>query len=239
MPKLLSAIRYSNEDADLSPLWRTFQILRGELERFVVLNFVWALQFAPGVITFAFQEWPLLFRIILFVYSAITVIPATLTVYGLAKHSSEGETIGLELARDILKKLILPSFYTFAPLVTTIIFFVWILFVLPANLVMIAVLLRVILLGFLASATYWGPLFTEKMSEEKLQPSALALATQSFKLMLRHPLTTLASALVSLFALALATVSIGGLFLVAMVFLALYQVQSFNALQSGKETAHE
>ena len=80
------------------PIWGPFAVIRDNVESLVVLNLGWSLQLLPGVLALAFPQLPPWLRIVMGLYSATAVIPATGVLYALTLAATRGEQVSRELA---------------------------------------------------------------------------------------------------------------------------------------------
>lgn len=219
--------RVSSEDP--GPTWIALRILSEQVERLVAANLFWSLQLLPALMGLAFSGWPLVLRTALVGYSAVAVVPATLVSYALGRHACDGEEVSLEAAGGALRALTVPSFRSLAPLCLLLGLLVWTFVSVPLP-VTLDVTLRLLALLLSVTAIYWGPLLVDAP-----QLTPLALLRRSSALFWAYPGRTLQTAAASLAALVVAAVSVGGLFLVALVLLALFQTQAYLSIEGRRE----
>jgi hypothetical protein len=133
------------------------------------------------------------------------------------------ETLQPDVIKEDFRELALPSFLSLSPLLGTLALFFW-LEVLTSvmHILLLDVLLRFIILALLVCSLYWGPLFIEYPER-----SALFLLRQSVLLAWRYPMPTLQTGIVVVLAMVLGVVSIGGLFLIVPVVVALLQTRRY------------
>jgi hypothetical protein len=213
-------------DEERGPIWAAFATLRDQLERFVLLNLAWSIQIVPALAAVMLPEWPGVVRLVLFLYSGIALAIATGLLYGLVWAAVEREPLSLELAQDELRRLALPGMRSLAPLYGLIglallaatwsstgqtdtgasLYFV------------IEVVARLLLLVLLLCSMYWGPLFAHNP-----HTPAWAIARMSLRLIWQSPGRSLLLFGVVLVAGLIGAVSIGGVFLIVPVVIALLQ----------------
>jgi uncharacterized membrane protein YesL len=194
------------------------------VERLVALNLLWSLQLLPGIMGLAFAGWPLPVRTLLAGYSLLAIMPATLAVYALARRACEGDEVTFEAAVDALYACAVPSMRALAPLLAGLGLLVWATVTVGAvaGLLLLDVFLRVTFLFGVVLSLYWGPLLVE---QPQLSPAALL--RRSYGLFLKHPVTTLRSGAAVLLTAAVGAVSVGGLFLIVFVLIALLQTHLY------------
>jgi hypothetical protein len=202
------------------PLLATLNSLRDQPERLIAANLAWSAQLLPGIMALAFAEWPGWLRLALGAYSAIVLVPATGVLYAVAARAAAHEQLTMETVLDLLRGLALPSLRAFAPLFAGCGLLVWLTIVVSAvDLFALDVLLRLILLCVAFCAIYWGPLFAADPTQ-----TAQALASQSFRFAWHVPVPTFMTAGALLVTLIVGAISVGGLFLIVPITVALLQV---------------
>lgn len=207
------------DDDDRGPVWEAFAALADQVERLVAVNVAWASQLLPGVLALGFPEWPAWLRVGLGLYSATALVPATGTLFGLAEYARRRDHLSVELARQLFRQLAMPSFRVLAPLYGTLGVLVWATLLASwGGPVIVGALLVFALLLALVCATYWGPLLAARPDAP-----ATALARRSVELAWRDPGATLGTGAVTALALVIGVVSVGGLFLIVPVVIALLQ----------------
>src|SRR5690606_12044222 len=147
------------------PLWGAFATLRDQVERLVALNVAWSAQLLPALVALGFPELPLWLRAALLLYSLTALAPATGLLYALALRAARGEHLGLDLARQTLAEIALPSLRTLAPLFGTLGALAAAALALGqagGALVALDVLARLLLLLLLFCSAYWGPLVADQ-----------------------------------------------------------------------------
>jgi hypothetical protein len=220
-------------DEERGPIWAAFATLRDQLERFVVLNLAWSIQIVPALAAVMLPEWPGGVRVVLFLYSGVALAVGTGLLYGLVWAAVEREPLSLGLAQDELRRLALPGMRSLAPLYGLIglallaatwssaeqtdtgasLYFV------------IEVVARLLLLVLLLCSMYWGPLFAHSP-----HTPAWAIARMSLRLIWQSPGRSLLLFGVVLVAGLIGAVSIGGVFLIVPVVIALLQTHMMRAL---------
>jgi hypothetical protein len=125
------------------------------------------------------------------------------------------------MVKEDLCALAIPSLIALSPLLGTLALFFWLaVLVSGMHLLLLDVLLRFGVLALLVCSLYWGPLFVEYPGR-----SSLFLFRQSVLLVWRYPGPTLLTGMIVLFAMVLGVVSIGGLFLIVPVVVAVLQTR--------------
>ncbi|MEP7293584.1 MAG: hypothetical protein ABI835_17490 [Chloroflexota bacterium] len=214
------------EEVDRGPLWSAFATFGGQLERMIALNVLWALQLAPAVLAMLLINAPDLIRLLLILYTAAAIPPATMILYALLRRATEGDPVDFGLIRELLGQLLVPSYRAFAPLLGFLGFVLWSINTAnEANLFLVSVLLQLAFLLLLTSAHYWGALLVEHPDW-----SAPAVIGRSFRLVWRSPGRSLLVSGVVLLAMVLGAISVGGLVLAVPVIIVLLQTQMFLAL---------
>jgi hypothetical protein len=209
-------------DEPRGAIWRPFSVIRDSVEQFVALNLAWAVQLLPGLLALAFPGWPLGVRVGLGLYSATAIVPATGVLYALALAASRGEPINRELALDALRELALPSLRILTPLYGGFGVLIWLAFLIGPGVPPVATLATLLGLLWYLCATYWGPILASQADA-----SVVVVARRSIELAWRYPAETLVTALVTAVALLVGLISIGGLFLIVPVVIALMHTHRY------------
>ena len=209
-------------DEPRGAIWQPFSLIRDNVEQLVVLNLAWSLQLVPGLLALAFPQWPLELRVGLGLYSATAVIPATGVLYAMALAASHGEPLNRDLALDSLRQLLMPSFRVLTPLYGAFGILIWLALLVGPGAPFVSTLATLAGLLWYLCATYWGPLLVSHPSI-----SVVRVASRSIALAWRYPAETLVTALVSAAALLVGLISIGGLFLIVPVVVALLHTQRY------------
>jgi len=215
-------------NVERGPVWAAFATLFGQLERFIVLNIAWAGQSIPLILALMFPDWPLWIRIPLMLYSGLALAALAGVVYGLVSAAVDGETLNIDLARDYFAKLALPGILTLAPLYGLFGLLISLATWTGSNpsLFILDVLIRFIFLIALVCSMYWGPLLAESPSE-----SFIGIARRSLTLVWREPGRTLVVMGVVGVTLVIGAISIGGVFLVVPVVVALLQTHMYVVIR--------
>lgn len=214
-------------DEQRGPLLNALATLRDQVERLVALNIAWSVQLLPAVIALGFgQNWLRVFQVVPVVYSAIAIVPASGVVFALVARAAQGEHVGLESTRDAVHALALPSIRALAPIYSTLAFVAWGAFQTGEQATLFAVMPRLLLLAGLFCATYIGPLLVE---QPQLGP--FALFRRSAQLAIDHPVLTLLAWGTALLAMIIGAISVGGLFLIMAVLVALIQTHTYHAIR--------
>ncbi len=213
------------------PIWASFAVIRDNVERLVLVNLGWSIQLVPGVLALAFPELPSWLRIAMGLYSATVLVPATGVLYALSVAASHGEHVSLELAQSYFRELARPSFRGLAPLYGVFGVLIWLGIFSQSTIPSLTTLATLIALLWYLCAIYWGPLFVQHPDL-----SLFALALRSASLVWRHPAESLATGFISAVALVIGLVSIGGLFLIVPVLIALLHSERYLDL-AGQDVA--
>jgi hypothetical protein len=204
------------------PIWGPFAVVRDNVELLLVLNLGWSLQLLPGVLALAFPQLPLWFRLIMGIYSATALIPATGVLYALTLAAARGEHLSMELATLSWRELALPSFRTLTPLYGVFGVLIWLAIIVGPAMPIITTLATLAGLLWYLCATYWGPTLAAHPDSD-----AASVVRGSILLVWRYPAETLVTALVAAVALVVGMVSIGGLVLIVPVVIALLHTQRY------------
>lgn len=223
-------------DEQRGPIWAAFVTLRDQLERLIVLNLLWSIQLIPGIIAFAFVELPTWLRVPLLLYTGLIVAPITAVLYGLIRAAVQGEPLSRDALIDEWRRVARSGVRVLGPLFGTLGFLWWLATSIAALggpfLVFDVALRLLLLLGFVA-AQYWGPLIAERPDR-----SASVLLRESTHLAWQFPGRTLQLVAAVLIALIIGAISIGGLFLIVPVVVALLQSHMYTTLQQLRLRNH-
>jgi hypothetical protein len=186
----------------------------------------------PGILALGFPQLPFWLRIAMVLYSATVAIPATGVLFALVQAASLGEHLSLELAIQQARRLALPSFRILTPLYGVFGVLIWLAVLLGTALPAVTTLATLAALLWYLCAVYWGPLLVR-------YPAAGApfVAGRAVKLVSRYPAETLATGLVAAVALIIGLISIGGLFLIVPVVVALLHAQRYLDVMSREAAA--
>ena len=220
-------------DESRGPIWGPFAVIRNNVELLLVLNLGWSMQLLPGVLALAFPQLPLWPRLIMGIYSATALIPATGVLYALTFAAARGEQVSLELAMVALRDLALPSFRTLSPLYGVFGVLIWLAIIVGPAMPVLTTLTTLAGLLWYLCATYWGPILV-------VHPDAdvAAVVRGSILLLWRYPAETFVTGLVAALALVVGMVSIGGLVLIVPVVIALLHTQRYLNLVARQGAAH-
>ncbi len=208
------------------PIWGAFALVKDNLERLIVANIGWSLQLLPAIVAYGFVMLPPAVRILFVLYSFIVLVPATGVLFRLMARVCQSEMLRLDMLKEDLREVALPSFISLSPLLGTLALFFWLaLFTSALHILLLDVLLRFFILALLVCSVYWGPLFAQYPGR-----SSLFLLRQSALLAWRYPVPTLQTGIVVVLAMVLGVVSIGGLFLIVPVVVALLQTRRCHEL---------
>jgi len=205
------------------PFFSTFALLFDQIERMIALNIAWSIQLIPAILAFAFPSFPIWGRALLLAYTAIAIFPATGLLYKMVASACDGDLMNFEAGKEFLRGGFLPSLLTLLPLYSI---FGWL--VLLAILTsgkqwfIVNVAIQVLFLLTAVCSIYWGPLFVEKPNR------ILDILKTSVRIVWGSPSTTSVTGFSVLLAIALGLVSVGGLFLIVPVFVALLETQVFR-----------
>jgi hypothetical protein len=219
-------------DERRGPIWASFATIASQVERLVAANIGWALQLVPGLLALAFPQLPGWLRIVLGLYSATALPPATAVLFGIAAEACRGQHLDLGLAGELLRAYALRSARTLAPLYGTFGILIWAAVLSDArDIAPLVVVLTLVILLWSVCATFWGPLFVARP-----ELSMAGMARESIRLTRRRPEGALATwAMVGL-AWIVGAVSIGGLVLIVPMFVATLQTHRYRDV-AGTDTA--
>lgn len=218
----------ANPEAERHPIWRSFALVRDQLERMVALNIAWAMQGVPLLVSWAFPQIPAELKILLALYSAFALVPATATLFAALNQTSDGIPLDVPLIGACLKEQFRPSLLKLLPLYSL---FYWLAlgayFAAAGEVLILDVLARLAILVLAVFSIYWGPLLVSKP-----ELSAWGVLLQSVQCFWRSPSQTLLIGFVCLLALLLGIISVAGLFLIVPVSIALFQIQLYRSIRS-------
>jgi len=210
------------DSKERSPLWSPFTIIADQLERFIVLNVVWAVQWIPALAALAWDELPTPVRVLLIAYSLIAYAPATVVLYGMVRHASHGDPLDLHTALDLLRTRSISGAKAIVPLIGMIG-----ALILGSSIpnVLISALCQLCLMLTLVFSNYWGVLVA---AENHSSPFHLLI--RSVRLTWKYPVQTTLLTGAVLVAGLFGTISIGGWVLIIPVVIALLQTQMARRL---------
>lgn len=211
-------------DERRGPIWASFATVGGQVERLVAANVAWAVQVMPGGAALAFTGLPAWLRILLGLYSATVLPPATAVLFGLAAEACRGQHIDVGFAAELLRTYAARSVRTLAPLYGTFGVLIWVaVFAHVRGWTAPVAALTLAILVWSVCATYWGPMFAEDPAR-----SLVELARASVRLTWRRPEQTLTSWAMVAVSLVMGAVSIGGLVLIVPMFVAVLQTHRYQ-----------
>ena len=212
------------------PLLSAFAILLDQIERMVVLNLVWAAQFVPVLLAYVLSL-PLAIRLMLLACNGFLYFPLTGMLYTAINRACDGELLRVDMVLDALRESARRSPLVLAPLVVTfpilVLIAVW---AASANLFILDVLIRLAILLLGVCSIYWGPLFAVNT-----QGSAIFMLSRSADLFFHYPALTFLTGCAVLLTMIIGTFSVGGLFLIVPVLVALLETQLYRHLVHLKE----
>jgi hypothetical protein len=205
------------DTGERSPLWSPFAIIADQLERLIVLNVAWAVQWIPALAAFAWGELPAVIRALLIGYTLVAYAPATVVLYGMVRHASHGDPLDLHMALDLLRTRSVNGAKALVPLIGLIG-----ALILGSSIpnVLISALCQLCLMLTLVFSNYWGVLVA---ADDVRSP--LRLLIRSARLTWKYPAQTALLSGAVLIAALLGTISIGGWVLIIPVVMALLQTQ--------------
>jgi hypothetical protein len=207
-------------------LWRSTALIGEQLERMILLNIAWAIHSAPVIVAWAYPNFPSWLRVAFLLYSAFAFIPATATLFASLSQVCDGIPLDFEMVTTNLREQFAPSFLKLLPLYSL---FYWLYllstFAAQKNFLLLDVFSRLLILTLAVFSVHWGGLFVQAP-----HLSALKIASASAALFWRKPAATLLTALLCFIALIIGIISIGGMFLIVPVLIALIQIQSYRNL---------
>lgn len=215
-------------EEERSPIWRSFALVKDQLERLIVLNLLWVLQCVPLFVAWA-VSMPAWLRALLTLYTIAALIPATGLLFALTERVSQGVPLDKDLVLETLRETWKASLTRLLPLYSLFAWLGWAAYfsgqrgwLLPDALA------RLLFLLLLVVSLYWGGLFA-------LRPDLgfLGMLRGSVRLFWHRPGRTLLMGLASLLAGLLGIVSIAGFFLIVPVLLALFQIQLYHSVVKG------
>lgn len=214
------------------PIWGVFALVKDNLERVLLANVGWSLQMLPAIAAFGFPELPTIIRVLLILYSATALAPATAILYAWMARVSQGEMLRLEMLKESFRELALPSLLRMAPLFGVLgLGYLAILLLGFAHILLLDTLARFAFLVLLTCALYWGPLFAEYPDR-----SPLFLLRQSLLLVWKYPGPTVLTGLVVLLVAAFGVLTVVSLFVIVPAVIALLQTRRCLELLARERT---
>jgi hypothetical protein len=220
-------------DDSRGPIWGPFAVIRDNVELLLVLNLGWSMQLLPGVLALAFPPLPLWLRLIMGIYSATALIPATGALYALTLAATRGEHVSMELAILSLRDLALPSFRTLTPLYGVFGVLIWLAIIVGPAMPILTMLVTLTCLLWYLCAMFWGPMLVTHPEAD-----VASLVRGSILLVWRYPAESFVTGLVAAVALVVGMVSIGGLVLIVPVVIVLLHTQRYLNLVARRGSAN-
>jgi hypothetical protein len=217
-------------DDSRGPIWGPFAVIRDNVELLLVLNLGWSMQLLPGVLALAFPPLPLWLRLIMGIYSATALIPATGALYALTLAATRGEHVSMELAILSLRDLALPSFRTLTPLYGVFGVLIWLAIIVGPAMPILTMLVTLTCLLWYLCAMFWGPMLVTHPESD-----VASLVRGSILLVWRYPAESFVTGLVAAVALVVGMVSIGGLVLIVPVVIVLLHTQRYLDLMARQD----
>ncbi len=213
------------------PIWGVFALLKDNLERLIAANLGWSLHLLPAIVALGFPALPLAIRLLLISYSFVALVPATGMLFRLMAHVCQYEPLTLDIVKEDFHELVLPGFISLAPLFGLLGVLFWTtLLVATLHILFLDTLIRLVFLLLLVCSLYCGALFAEYPGR-----SALFLLRRSARLVWRYPGPSALTGSVALLAMLLGVISVGGLFLIVPVVVALLQTRRYYELQQREQ----
>ena len=220
-------------DDSRGPIWGPFAVIRDNVELLLVLNLGWSMQLLPGVLALAFPPLPLWLRLIMGIYSATALIPATGVLYALTLAAARGEQLSMELAIQSLRDFALPSFRTLTPLYGVFGVLIWLAIIVGPAMPILTMLVTLTCLLWYLCAMFWGPMLVTHPEAD-----VASLVRGSILLVWRYPAESFVTGLVAAVALVVGMVSIGGLVLIVPVVIVLLHTQRYLDLVARRGSAN-
>lgn len=214
------------------PIWGAFALVKDNMERVLLANIGWSIQMLPAIAAFGFPELPAIIRMLLILYSATALAPATAILYVWMARVSQGEMLRLEMLKEDFHELVLPSLVHMAPLFGVLgLNYVVILLLGFAHILLLDTLARFTLLVLLTCALYWGPLFARHPDR-----SPAFLFRQSLLLVWKYPGRTTLTGLVVLLIAAFGVFTVVSFFVIVPAIVALLQTRRCLELLAREQT---
>lgn len=196
-------------------LFGVFNLFGSQVERLVLLNALFAIQFLPLLLAVALPL-PIWIRLLLITYTSMASVLGVAVLYRMLAHIFEQDLVSPGLLFDLLQTTWRDAYTTWLPLV--MFWTVYAFIALQQASGVLAILLQVGLWIGLVSANYWGPIFVR-------QPhlSSWGIMMESLRLSWRHPIETLLVTGTVLLVALIGAMSIAGLFLAIPVLVAMLQ----------------
>jgi hypothetical protein len=212
------------------PLISAFSVLLDQIERMVVLNLVWAVQFVPVLLAYILSL-PLTIRLALLACNGLMFFPLTGMLYTVIAKACDGELLRVDTVLDALRETSRRSALVLAPLLVVfpglVLVTIW---ASSANFLLLDVLARLAILFLGVCSLYWGPLFAASSVS-----SAVFILRRSAALTFKYPILTILTGCAVLLTMIIGTFSVGGLFLIVPVLIALLETQLLRHLSLSNE----
>jgi hypothetical protein len=213
------------------PVASAFATLRDQLERWIVLNLLWAGQSLPLILAWIFPGWPISLRLGLVVAGALALAIGTGVLYRVAGAAVRGEPLDFGLVWGEVNTHWLHTLTGLLPLYSWF-GLLWLgsQWAMAQAFYWPEVLLRLLLGLSLFCGLYWGPLWAE-------QPASpvRTLALGALRLAWRNPGPTLRVLIVIAVTALIGVVSIGGLFLAVPILIVLLQTHLYQTIVSHRK----
>jgi|YNPNPStandDraft_1061719.scaffolds.fasta_scaffold18122_1 hypothetical protein len=218
-------------EEEKNPLWRSFALVADQLERLILLNLLWAAQIIPLLVALVFEQIPPWLRLLLSLYTAFALAPATATLFAATAEVSEGVPLDGAMLWHHFKAQVSPAFLKLLPLLSLFYWTGWLAsYAAREGWLLLDTAARLLFLFLLVFSLYWGPLL---VYEPDLQ--AWGIFYQSVRRFWQRPGPTLLMGLACLLALALGIVSIAGFMLIVPALIAVFQIQLYHWRTSSKD----
>jgi hypothetical protein len=212
------------------PLLSAFSVLLDQIERMVVLNLIWAAQFVPVLVAYILSL-PLAIRLSLLACNGFLYFPLTGMLYTAISRACDGELLRVDTVTDAWRESARRSAFVLAPLMIIFPGLVMVaIWAASMKLFLLDVLVRLLILLLGVCSLYWGPLFAAFPGAP-----AVVVFRHSVALLWKYPLLTLFTGCAVVFSLIIGTFSVGGLFLIAPVLIALLETQLYRHLVQNEK----
>lgn len=216
-------------EEEYSPIWRSFALVKDQLERLILVNLLWSCQTVPLLVALALDQIPLWVRIVLGLYTIVILAPATATLFSVIAELSDGVPLDGELLWNHFKVQLKPGFVKLLPLMSL---FYWVgslaNYAATQGWLIVDTLAQLVLLFLLVFSLYWGPLL---VYEPEL--SAWSLFYKSIRRFWNNPAQTLLVGLACFLALVLGVISIAGFLLIIPALIALFQINLYRSVKAN------
>jgi hypothetical protein len=207
------------------PLLSAFSVLLDQIERMIVLNLVWAAQFVPVLLAYILSL-PWAVRLILLACNGFLYFPLTGMLYTAIGRACDGELLRVDTVIEALRESTRRSALVLAPLLVIfpglVLVAIW---AASVKILLLDVLVRLAILLLGVCSLYWGPLFAALTGA-----SAVVILRRSVVLVWKFPLLTFLTGCAVVLSMIIGTFSVGGLFLIVPVLIALLETQLYRYL---------